>query len=556
MHIFFTRFISNSPQKRIKKVSKKKSDLDLTPITPSNLGFRLQGVNFFLTFSQVKDTPLDFFVQTFLTHLNVFGLNVVSHTFTCEFHADGGRHFHCVLGFDKKISTRDSRIFDCLGFHPNISPSKRPKDHLIYILKSFKPDDNPGNDKLISSFLMKDLKPLFGVYAKKEKKKSKEEVSISVFNSIKNNDPVALTDCMGALVASDPIYTLRNYKKIYTSLTYIKVQYMVTADVDYVEFFRFGLEYFPSISRWILQDYKSKVLCLIGPTRIGKSSAAYQIALLLGKHPLIVNELNGLVHLVPGHHTSIIFNDFQFPDLLEHRSALLSLFDSKFSCTIRVLFQSIFIPGNLPKVITSNFDLKSAFLVDDALSARMSYVYACDFFKTNRSSYSLHLPHLIPCSYKNNTLVLGRPSCQSSIPMFSFFHSVKKTILRKAQFDEFVKIFSKHRPLTDYQLNSLKCLNFMFHILKEKYPSTYRSKSIYHAFQFYTILNKPNLDLDLFIRGCYGLYKDYIDLSVSVKEKSYYGDDFSMEEKSSLYDLYTFFNGINCSDYIDFNLYH
>jgi len=53
-----------------------------------------------------------------------------------ELHADGGIHFHCFLDFGRKFSSRDTRIFDIQGHHPNIERVGRtPRTAYNYAIK-------------------------------------------------------------------------------------------------------------------------------------------------------------------------------------------------------------------------------------------------------------------------------------------------------------------------------------------------------------------------------------------------------------------------------------
>lgn len=90
-------------------------------IPPSNMPFQFDNRKVFLTYAQVGDTPLNDIFQ-FLSQLRV-GRNpeqprylVVSR----ERHADGGFHFHAVIDFGKRFRSRDERVFDFNGLHPNI----------------------------------------------------------------------------------------------------------------------------------------------------------------------------------------------------------------------------------------------------------------------------------------------------------------------------------------------------------------------------------------------------------------------------------------------------
>lgn len=53
-----------------------------------------------------------------------------------ENHRDGGLHFHAFVGFDGKHSTRNARLFDFAGYHPNIAKVGRtPRKAYDYCAK-------------------------------------------------------------------------------------------------------------------------------------------------------------------------------------------------------------------------------------------------------------------------------------------------------------------------------------------------------------------------------------------------------------------------------------
>lgn len=53
-----------------------------------------------------------------------------------EAHRDGGFHLHCFVDFGKRFSSRNVKIFDVQGFHPNVEPSKgRPWAGYDYAIK-------------------------------------------------------------------------------------------------------------------------------------------------------------------------------------------------------------------------------------------------------------------------------------------------------------------------------------------------------------------------------------------------------------------------------------
>lgn len=65
-----------------------------------------------------------------------------------ERHADGGIHFHCYIKYEKKLESRNPRVFDILGIHPNICKGSVTRGWADYVAKDgdyitnfYKPSD-------------------------------------------------------------------------------------------------------------------------------------------------------------------------------------------------------------------------------------------------------------------------------------------------------------------------------------------------------------------------------------------------------------------------------
>lgn len=53
-----------------------------------------------------------------------------------ESHSDGGTHYHVYCQWEEKFRSRNARIFDILGHHPNVAPCRfTPKDLANYAMK-------------------------------------------------------------------------------------------------------------------------------------------------------------------------------------------------------------------------------------------------------------------------------------------------------------------------------------------------------------------------------------------------------------------------------------
>jgi hypothetical protein len=508
----FAPFYTN--RRHASKLPKKRKDADslISKIADSSFGYRLQGKVFLLSYSQVGDTELVLLVDTLVNKIKS-SFPLESYTGTCELHKDGGRHFHVVLTMKKRINTTDSKIFDSLGLHPNIAVVRSPKKALEYILKSFNSKSTPGTDALYSSFSLEDLRPFFGVYKKSDDNEIQGNPYNHIYLKLVSNKNYSILDAMGVLSKHDPVNTIKNYKKVFQNLVFIKSQH-ADYSTSFVDFFKYNLSFTGELMRWLLIDYRTHVLCLMGPTRVGKTTLALQLG---GKNPLVINEINGLAFLIPGHHTSIIFNDFNFSELGDQMlTKLLGVFDMKTPSTIRILFQSIYIPAYLPKIVTSNLDLSKSISIDPAIEARLKFVYLSNFVKIDRLTYDVELPNLISCSYdKSKKFISGSNYCVTSTVLFSFFSTVKKELKYEKQFKEFKEIYPKKITYTQSVL--IKSLNRMYQQLAIQFPSLYTFVSIYEAFQYYTIQNKPVLDLGNFIYRCSRLYKHYTFESTTPK---------------------------------------
>lgn len=91
--------------------------------------FRFQARYALLTYAQCGD--LDAFVVS--DHLSSLGGECIIGR---ENHADEGIHLHAFVDFGSKFSTRDVRVFDVQGHHPNVEPSRgRPAGGYDYAIK-------------------------------------------------------------------------------------------------------------------------------------------------------------------------------------------------------------------------------------------------------------------------------------------------------------------------------------------------------------------------------------------------------------------------------------
>lgn len=104
----------------------------------SHMPYRLQAKHLLLTYSQVDN---DAFLRTPTSHFEhctrVLG-PLDLYRLGRELHSDGGTHFHAYVSPSHKCSTRNARLFDYAGSHPNVLPiRKTPWKSWDYVGKEY-----------------------------------------------------------------------------------------------------------------------------------------------------------------------------------------------------------------------------------------------------------------------------------------------------------------------------------------------------------------------------------------------------------------------------------
>lgn len=98
---------------------------------PPTTRFQLRAKNVALTYPQC-----DLAKQHLYDALRLrCGDNLVGCLVAVERHADGNTHFHAYLRFSEVFSSRDSRVFDIDGHHPNVQSCRSPRSWIRYCLK-------------------------------------------------------------------------------------------------------------------------------------------------------------------------------------------------------------------------------------------------------------------------------------------------------------------------------------------------------------------------------------------------------------------------------------
>jgi len=106
---------------------------------------RINAKNYFLTYAQAERIESK---EHLLWHLRDLVPTPERWAIGEEEHADGGRHYHVLLGYANRFDLTNQRFFDYNGHHPNIQAARAPTQVLNYVTK-----DDP--EPLVHGWIMR-----------------------------------------------------------------------------------------------------------------------------------------------------------------------------------------------------------------------------------------------------------------------------------------------------------------------------------------------------------------------------------------------------------------
>lgn len=252
-----------------------------------------------------------------------------------EQHADGDPHVHAVGKFVRRFQSRNERIFDYDGRHPNIQSVRSVGKAVAYVAK-----DGQFTD--------------YGAVPTGGTKRTYQE-AISLAGSA--NEGEYLTACLEARMP-------HAYAKRFRELAFSCDSTTIT------DFDESTLQYISDARLRELQLPENKCAVLIGPTGCGKSIWAKWRA---PKPALWVTDLDVLKEFKPTFHKSIIFDDMTFRKTETFngysRSWQIYLADWNDTRTIRCRHTNATIPANTVKIFTGN---EPVFSDDPAIDRRLA----------------------------------------------------------------------------------------------------------------------------------------------------------------------------------------
>lgn len=261
-------------------------------------------------------------------------LNTVCQTEWCrvstERHQDEDEHVHAVAKFVRRFQSRNERVFDFEGRHPNIQPVRSVAKSIVYV----------GKDGQFTDF---GPVPTGG---------SKRTIAEAVALAGEADEATYLLACAEAKLSYQ-------YAKRFRELHFSANKSVIT-------------EEYQANPEWECQRLRDLALpentcpVLIGPSGIGKTAWACRVA---PKPALWVSHIDVLRLFKEGYHKSIIFDDMVFTHYPVQSQ--IHLVDMEKQRQIHCRYGYAEIPAGTMKIFTCNED---PFTVCDMINRRTTYI--------------------------------------------------------------------------------------------------------------------------------------------------------------------------------------
>jgi len=272
------------------------------------------------------------------------GRKITDYALSTEKHQDGFSHIHAYIELDKRIDTKNMRVFDISWegklYHPNILKSKYKTACVEYILKNV---TDLNSTEFITS---KQLKQALTIEEDKIKVLSYHETLIAL---ARNN---RVEEAMQLLEKQEPARFVSSHNSLRKSLTDLKPDRLLST--DFVD-----CAHRPEVMnvRKQLEEAHAKYLTpmLVGETKTGKTLLTMDFIInTLKLKPLVVNNIDSIRYFNPSKHNALFFDDCNFSGVHDEEM-LLKLFDCESATTFNIKHSSVQIPAYTARFICSNF---------------------------------------------------------------------------------------------------------------------------------------------------------------------------------------------------------
>lgn len=244
-----------------------------------------------------------------------------------ETHEDGSPHSHAVIEFEKRFTTRQERLFDYRGRHPNIQPVRDVQKAIEYLAKEGSYAD-------------------FGQLPEPSKSSTWDDI----VQASKGPEVDWLRVVHEAKVS---MHVAKRLRQLHESCNNDLDEYDGSA--------------FSEILLTIPQQFQS--MLVVGRPGLGKTTWAKSV---MPRPCLLVKHLDQLRNFRNGYHKSVFFDDCDFKHL--PRSTQLQLCDYAAQCQIHVRYGVACIPANIPRLFCCN-ENNEPFVYDTAIQTRRLITY-------------------------------------------------------------------------------------------------------------------------------------------------------------------------------------
>lgn len=250
-----------------------------------------------------------------------------------------GKHIHVFFKFKKRIDIKNANYFDLIDsngklFHGNYQGCKNEFSTLQYLLK----DVIDINKTIVSSNLKIRINESGFLM-------SYQEAMVHLAKEGKINEALKLleTENINAFLRSSSHYE-KSLTEIFLRNKGIKRRFDLSKFII-PDHLREGIEHAFKAPK--------KTVYLKGISGSGKTELIKTILTeVKGLNPLIINNIDSLRLFNSSIHTAIVFDDCSLEEL--DRTQLIALLESENQTTIKVRYNNIILPSNLPKFIIQN----------------------------------------------------------------------------------------------------------------------------------------------------------------------------------------------------------
>lgn len=271
--------------------------------------FRIAAKNVFLTYSNQEGGWGEPNLQELFEFIR--GIKPTTYCVVSEErHADGNKHFHAFIQFERKLDSTNSRLFDYNGWHPKIEPTRSVVKAIAYVKKD-------GN------FLEEGEQPTGGKHSLHSKCSEMDRAEWEEY-CIENKIAFAYCESIWNRTHPRDRGTITNQEFNDGSVCTALEQF----DWD-----------FPA----------NKGLILVGPSGCGKTLWAKRNA---PRPCLFISHIDRLAEFDERIHKSIIFDDMTFKHYpIQAQIHMVDQYDDR---DIHIRYKTAFIPKGTPKIFTCN----------------------------------------------------------------------------------------------------------------------------------------------------------------------------------------------------------